>query len=377
MSGLFGNIRCRSGRPRLRALPAAIVCVAAILSGCSDAPSASGAAAERVYKVEVAPTDRQDVSVHVNAVGTVYASAQAEIRPMVDGIVDEIFYERGSTVERGQMLVRLDDRKAVARVQLSKATLDNARARMSVADRNLHRAQRLFDEELISLEEFESIEADSLAASAAVREQEAALVLAERQLEDYHLRAPFSGIVGARLVDTGNYVESGTVLVVLMKTDPVEIDFRVPDRHHLDVKSGTEIRVRATSDDYTAPGMITFVDPRVDQNTRMIGVRAAVPNAESRLRHGQFVEVSVLAGVRERQLVIPEQAILYSSGNTSVFVVEEGHAKRRRVEIGERLPPGVEILSGLDEGATVIVGGQHRLSDGAAVEIVTPTTGGA
>ena len=223
---------------------------------------------------------------------------------------------------------------------------------------------------------FESIEADSLAASAAVREQEAALVLAERQLEDYHLRAPLSGIVGARLVDTGNYVESGTVLVVLMKTDPVEIDFRVPDRHHLDVKSGTEIRVRATSD-YTAPGMITFVDPRVDQNTRMIGVRAAVPNAESRLRHGQFVEVSVLAGVRERQLVIPEQAILYSSGNTSVFVVEEGHAKRRRVEIGERLPPGVEILSGLDEGATVIVGGQHRLSDGAAVEIVTPTTGGA
>ena len=145
MSELLGNIRCRSGRPRLRALPAAIVCVGAILSGCSDAPSASGAAAERVYKVEVAPTDRQDVSVHVNAVGTVYASAQAEIRPMVDGIVDEIFYERGSTVERGQMLVRLDDRKAVARVQLSKATLDNARARMSVADRNLHRAQRLFD----------------------------------------------------------------------------------------------------------------------------------------------------------------------------------------------------------------------------------------
>jgi membrane fusion protein (multidrug efflux system) len=363
---------------RARLLPTAIAlwvsCVA-----CGGAPPAASTSPDRVYKVEVAPAVVRDVNINLRAVGTVFASAQAEIRPLVDGLVSEIAYERGSRVEAGQMLVHLDDRKAAARVQLARATLDSARARLRVAERNLERARSLLDEELVSLEEFDTIEADELAAAAAEREQEAVLALAERELEDYHLSAPFSGIVGARLVDAGNYVSEGTVLVVLMKTDPVEIDFRLPDRHHAELTPGTPIEITPTADTDKTLGEITFIDPRVDQSTRMLNVRAFAPNPEGRLRHGQFVEVSVLAGVREGQVFVPEESVVFTGGTTWVYVIEDGVAHRRRVELGERLPPSVEVLSGVDVNAAVVIGGQHRLTDGAAVEVVNvagaPTDG--
>ncbi|MEE8311350.1 MAG: efflux RND transporter periplasmic adaptor subunit [Candidatus Binatia bacterium] len=361
---------------RARLIPTAITLLMTCVA-CGGTPPAASTSPDRVYKVEVAPAIIRDVTVNLRAVGTVFASAQAEIRPMVDGIVSEIAYERGGRVEAGQMLVHLDDRKAAARVQLARATLDSARARLRVAERNLERARSLLDEELVSLEEFDTVEADELAAGAAVREQEAALILTERQLEDYHLSAPFSGIVGARLVDAGNYVSEGTVLVVLMKTDPVEIDFRLPDRHHAEVTPGTPIEITQTADSSKTLGKITFLDPRVDQSTRMLDVRASAPNPEGKLRHGQFVEVSVLAGVREGQVFVPEESVVFTSGATFVYVIENGLAHRRLVELGERLPPTVEVLSGVGADATVVVGGQHRLSDGAAVEVVGSPADGA
>ncbi|TFH21294.1 MAG: efflux RND transporter periplasmic adaptor subunit [Myxococcales bacterium] len=337
---------------------------------CGGEPPAASTPPVRVYKIDVTPAITRDVTINLRAVGTVFASAQAEIRPTVDGVVSEIAYERGGRVEAGQMLVHLDDRKAAARLQLARATLDSARARLRVAERNLERARSLLEEELVSLEEFDTVEADELAAAAAVREQEAALVLAERELEDYHLSAPFSGIIGARLVDAGNYVSEGTVLVILMKTDPVEIDFRLPDRHQAEVTVGTPIEITETADGNKTVGEITFIDPRVDPGTRMLEVRASARNTAGRLRHGQFVEVSVLAGVREGQIFVPEESVVFTDGATWVYVIENGLAHRRLVELGERLPPSVEVLSGVGADATVVVAGQHRLSDGAAVEVI-------
>jgi len=345
------------------------------LCACGGESPSAGVAPERVYKVEVMPALSEDVAVRLSAVGTVVASAHAAISPQVDGLVSEIVYDRGSRVETGETLIRLDDRKAAASVALAAATLDNARALQRVSARNLVRARDLIEDELISLEEFETLEAVEMANAAAVRQQEASLTLAERRLEDYHITAPFSGVVGSRLVDAGNFVKSGTELVVLVKTDPIEIDFRVPDRHAGDLGIGMSINVTPTSGGATLEGTITFINPRVSQSTRMLQLRASVPNPGDGLRDGQFVEVSILAGVREDQVVIPEQAVLFTTGKTFVFVIEDDHAVRREVSLGERRPPSVEVLSGIEANVTVVVGGQHRLSDGAAVEVMAGTDG--
>ncbi len=344
----------------------ALLCCAALACG-RESPSA-GATAERAHTVETVIAGTQDVHVNLQAVGIVRASEKAEIRPQVDGIVAEILYAQGSRVEQGELLVRLDDRKPEARLALAKAALDSARARLRVAEQRLARNRRLIADELVSQEEFDSVEADYLAAAANAREQEAAVTLAARELEDYHLHAPFSGTVGERLVDVGNYVEQGTALVVLIKTDPIEVELKVPDRHARELTTETTVRIESSSEAAPITGRLSFIDPRVDPSTRMLALRAEAVNSDGALRDGQFVQVTVLVGTRKRQVVVPEEAILFSEGKTWIFVVADGRALRREVSVGERLSPNVEVLSGLATDETVVIGGQHRLENGARVE---------
>ncbi len=203
---------------------------------------------------------------------------------------------------------------------------------------------------------------------AAVREQEAGVELARRELDDYHVRAPFDGVVGARLVDEGNYVETGTPLVILQQTDPVDIVFQVPDKFAAELRLGARVRVRTRDGGRPLEGELAFIDPRIDESTRMLSVRARLPNPDGRLRAGQLVDAEMLLDVRRGQVVVPEEAILAAGGRTWVFVVNGGRAERRDVTLGERLPPHVEVLSGVDADETIVVAGQHRLRDGAEVE---------
>jgi len=355
-----------------------VLATASLAGGCGADPPSAATPAERTYKVEAARAATEDVRVTLRAVGTVRASEKADIRPQVDGVVAEILYEQGSTVAEGDMLVVLDDRKAAARLMLEKAALDSAKAAHKFAGLQHARNKRLIEQELVSQEEYDLSESAFLEAAADRREREAGVVLRMRELDEYHLDAPFSGIVGERLVDVGNYVERGTALVALLKVDPIEIDFELPDRHAGSLAVGTTVTISQSAGRGSVTGAVSFVDPRVDPDTRMLNLRADVANADGLLRDGQFVEISVLLGVHENQVVIPEEAVLLTEGKTWVFVVEDGRAHRRAVTLGERLPPLVEVLDGLSEHAELVVGGQHRLSEGALVEVLDePARGGA
>jgi membrane fusion protein (multidrug efflux system) len=346
------------------------------LAACGGEPPSAGPIRERSFVVETAPTELSDIRVTVDAVGTVQASEEAEIRPQVDGILAEIFFDEGARVARGDMLLRLDDAKAAARVSVAQAALDSAGARLKLLENRLARHRRLFSDHLISDEEFESIEAEHSEAAASMREEAAALTLAQRELDDYYIRAPFSGRMGERLVDVGNYVSQGMLLAVLMRTDPIQVVLKIPDRYADRVGPGTPVTIVASSNDDAVRGEIDFVDPRVDPSTRMLSLRASVPNPKQRLLHGQFAQVTVQIEERERQVVIPEEAVLSAAGNTWVYVVHDGVAERRDVTLGERRPPVVEVLDGVGADETIVVGGQHRLRDGAHVTDAKPLAGG-
>jgi len=299
------------------------------------------------------------------------APSEAVIRPQVDGVVAEIAYTEGGSVTAGDLLIRLDDAKAAARVSLAEASLDSARAKLKLAEQRLSRGRTLIAEKLVSQEAFDQLEAEFLAAEADVREEQAAVTLSERQLADYYIRAPFDGVVGARLVDLGNFVQNGDELVVLMNTDPIEIEFKVPDRYMHRIQLGAVTKVSSTSGRDPSVARITFINPRVDPTTRMLKLRASIDNADNKFRPGQFVKVEALVETRDSQVVVPEEAILLAGGQTWVFVVEEDRAQKRSVEVGQRSPGKVEILAGIRAGDRLIVGGQHRLSAGSRVEIVS------
>ena len=355
-------------RPSPRVL-ASLPLVTLLVCACADSTPSATPPAERVSQVETVTAAVEDVEVVLEAVGIVEASEEAEIRPQVDGTVAEVLYREGARVARDELLVRLDDAKPVAKRDLARAALDSAKARLRLAEQRLHRGRQLIAQDLISREAFDQLESEQLAATAAVREQAAAVTLADRELDDYHIRAPFDGRVGARLIDVGNYVQEGDELVVLMKTDPVEVEFKVPDQNAERLRTGIPVRVTPPPSKTTLEGAISFVNPRVDPNTRMLDLKARVANPDDLLLDGQFVEVSLLLDVRKAQVVIPEEAVVTLDGNLAVYVVEDDVARQRAVTLGMRMPPRIEVLSGIAAGEVLVIGGQHRLHDGARVAL--------
>ncbi len=358
--------RCRA--PLLRLAATSLLLAACACGG--EPQASSNELHERILPVIAAKAGTADLRETIEAVGTLYAAARAEIRPQVDGIISAFGFKEGETVESGRELVSLDDSKAAASRSLAKAKLDSAEARLDVARDRLERSKRLIADELVSRQEFENLEADFLTAQAAVRENKAAVRLAERELEDFHLRAPFDGTVGAQLIDIGNYVERGTKITEILRTDPVEVHFAVSARLSDGVKVGQELRISRPGAQQPITGKLRFVNPSVDAETRMLELQGLIPNAQGLLRPGQFVQVSLLRELKRDRVVVPEEAVVPYAGKSWVFVVEDGVAQRREVGLGARQPGMVEVSSGLRAGETIVVSGQHRLSDGSKVKVL-------
>ena len=167
-------------------------------------------------------------------------------------------------------------------------------------------------------------------------------------MRDATVRAPFDGIIGARLVSPGQYVTRGTPLAWVVDLDPMKAEFQVPERYLKELRPGqpAEVRVDAYPDERFT-GEVTFVDPQIDETTRTVLVKAALPNPDDKLRRGMFANLHVILRVRERAVVIPETALLLQGDATSVYVIEQDKAQPRPVTTGTRLPGLVEITQGL------------------------------
>jgi RND family efflux transporter MFP subunit len=348
---------------------------ALLVSACRDGdsvpdPAATAAADGPVHLVDTAVVATRDIDVTLEAVGTAYASGQVDIRPQISGTLLTAPFVEGDEVEVGHVLAVFDDSKARASLALVQAQLDSARARMAVATERLARFRRLAAEDLVSREEFATLESDQKAAAAVVREKEAEVRLAERNLEDYTLKAPIAGRMGIRHVDVGNFVEAGTVISTLVAADPLEVLFTVPGSELPGLAVGQEVTIRDTNPARSELGLgrIRVLDPRVDTGTRMASVKALVPNPDYRMKAGQFVGVALVRERRAASPVVPEDAVVTSGGKAWVYVVEGDRARKREVELGQRLPALVEVRSGVKAGETIVVRGQHRVADGARVE---------
>jgi membrane fusion protein (multidrug efflux system) len=196
------------------------------------------------------------------------------------------------------------------------------------------------------------------------------------------VRAPFAGVVGRRSVSLGDYVTTSSTLISLQTVDPQRATFQVPERYAERLQQGQRVQIRvAALQNQEFTGIVDFVDPVVQLPTRTILVKAQVPNRRGQLQSGMFIEARLATDMRPNAVLIPEDAIVPMQGANFVWVVSDGKAARRQVGIGIRIPGFVEILSGVDEGEQVVVGGMERIAmDGmpvsAAVVDRTPAVPG-
>ena len=258
-------------------------------------------------------------------------------------------------MKQGEQLFALDAGK-------EEAALIQTRAEVVLAQANLERAQTLVGTKAISQQEVDTLASELAVKSAALRVQ-------EENLADRVVTAPFTGVLGPRLVSPGQYVNAGTPLGTLVDHARVKVRCGIPERALSLVRQGQTGRIQVNAfPDRRFTGQVDLVSPEVDADTRTAEVRLLVPNPEQLLKPGMFARVEIIAAVREHSLVIPEGALVPSLDTFSVYVVEDERARLRPVQVGVRAPGEVEILEGLQADETLVVSGTQKLVDGMKVK---------
>ncbi|HWP94592.1 MAG TPA: efflux RND transporter periplasmic adaptor subunit [Gammaproteobacteria bacterium] len=319
----------------------------------SAPPAPSAAPAMPVIVETVAPRPFADA---LEALGTAQANESIRVTSRVAQVVTGIHFREGQRVAAGQVLVTLEDSEARANLAAAQAALVESRGQYE-------RARELFRTQAVSASQLEQIEATMRAAEARVH-------AAEAQLADHTLRAPFAGRVGLRRVSVGALVQPGTEITTLDDTDTIKVDFSVPEPYLATLRPGLPITARSDAfPEREFRGTIASIDSRVDPVTRAIAVRAVLPNREGLLKPGLFMTVRVIREQAEA-LVVPEQALVPEQNRQYLFVVADGVARKREVQIGRRARGVVEIVAGLAAGEHVVVEGAQKLADGMPVEIL-------
>lgn len=301
------------------------------------------------------------------AVGSARASKGADLAAEIAGVVDEIDFESGQSVTAGTVLLRLrpnDDEAKLAQLQ----------ANAELANVTLARDQRQLAAHAIPQATVDTDSANLKVARAQVAAQQA--LMAEKVV-----KAPFAGRLGVRQVDVGQFLAAGTAIVTLQQLDPMFVDFYLPQQALEHVSAGQKVEV--TADGYpgrTFAGSVTALNARVDSSSRMLQVRASLPNADGALLPGMYLSVSVASGEPRSLVTIPLAAVAFNPYGSLVYVLGEDNGKQvvrqQFVTTGAQRGDQVSILKGITAADTVVTGGQLKLHNGSTVKIdntVQPT----
>jgi membrane fusion protein (multidrug efflux system) len=297
------------------------------------------------------------------AIGSVAAVHGVTVSADLPGVVESITFDSGRTVREGEVLVRLDARQ-------ERAQLAAAQAQLELTRLNLERMRGLRGEGVISQAEYDRVDAEHKQADARVGEIRATI---ERKL----VRAPFTGLLGIRQANLGQYLAGGSPIVSLQSLDPIYVNFALPQQEVGRLKAGVEVQVAAEG---LAPrvGRITAVDSVVNEATRNVQVQATLANRDGALRPGMFVETQVQLGAAQPVVALPASAISYAPYGDSVFIVGEltgaGGQKYRGVsqqfvKLGGSRGDQVAVVTGVKPGQEVVTSGAFKLRNGAAVNV--------
>ncbi len=325
---------------------------------------------ERVKPVRVVTATKTEVQYSAEVTGTLVAEADADVSTEVDGVVNEILFKEGDPVEEGQLLIVLNSERYRLRVEENRAKLRRAEASLELAQKTLERKRQLYREGVVPLQEYDDALNVVDLAKANMETDQASLALAEKDLKDTSIFAPFSGLIGKRFVEVGEYVKEGDKLFNIVKIDPIRVEFYVPERYMPLVELGRVLSV--TVEAYPKEeflGEIYFVNPKIKPETRRFQCQARINNFESKLKPGFFATCRIVLSRNPDAIVIPQEAILSEEGINYCFTVEAGRAKKIIVKPGIKLKEGmIEVVNGVEEGTPVIVRGQYALVEGDRVE---------
>jgi multidrug efflux system membrane fusion protein len=365
----------------IAAAAAVIVFAGACKKEGAAPPSAGGGRGRVQFPVDTITVQVRSLVYSVTAVGSVEAFEKVQVTARVPGVADRVLFREGGFAAADQVLVEIETERYRLAVESSQAAFEKSEASKADAEAGLKRRETVITQTpgLIPGEEVEAWRTKVLVAASEVAQTRSALNQAKLNLRDAFVRAPISGIIQTRTVQTGQYVQTGTVLATLVRRDPLLLRFKVPERDAIRIKPGQEARFRVRDDLREFTAKVVHVAESADDVSRLVDVTANINDPSDRtLRPGSFAEITVPVSSTREAAVIPVSAVRPSERGFVAFVVEGDKAVERILTLGMKSADGqVEVLSGLKVGEVLVVRGSEALQNGVTVRMIAPGSGQA
>jgi len=287
--------------------------------------------------------------------GSISSNESVELKTEVSGKIERIYFKEGSWVNKGDLLVSLNNDELSAQKEKLKYE-------QKLYKESEFRQNKLLEREAISQEEYDIALTELNTAGADIK-------VLEAQLAKTVINAPFSGFIGLRYLSEGSYVTPDDPIASLYNNDPIKIDFSIPGKYSAKVNVNDTIRFITEALEEYRIGRIYAIEPQVDPGTRTLRIRAVSKNINNTLLPGQFTKIELIFSSRQNAIMVPSEALIPELGGYKVYVQKEGKAKAVNVKIGLRTESEVEVISGLAEQDTLITSGILQLRPGADVMI--------
>ena len=305
--------------------------------------------------VNVFIVGRETIDNQIFASGTVLPNEEVNLMAEISGRLIKLDIQEGAYVQKGQLIAKINDREL-------KAQLQKIDYNQELAQKIEARQKKLLNVEAINLEDYDVTTNN-------IRTLDADKEIIKSQLEKTEIRAPFSGKIGLKNISEGAYVAPGTSIVTIVQSNPVKIDFAVPEKYSLNIKNGNIVKFSLDGDPSTYHAKVIAIDPKVDENLRTLRVRAIASNPAGRFVPGMFVKIMADLEANKTAMMIPTEAIVPILKGKKVYVVKNGKAQEVMVTTGVRTDTKIQVIEGLQPGDSLITSGIIALKPNAAVKV--------
>lgn len=338
-----------------------LVSITGLLFSCGHKKQevASSSIAARPYEVKAIVAEPRELENRIYTTGTVLANEEVEIRAEIPGRITAINFQEGSYVKKGDLLLTINDSELQA--QLKKLALDE-----KLASDDVFRKEKLLELKAISQEEYD-ISQNQLGVIRANME------LVSSQIDKTKIYAPFSGRIGLRYVSPGGFISSANLVARMQQTDPVKIEFTVPEKYIVNISNGMAIQFTVAGNDSTFAGTIYATEPRIDPSTRTFAARARCVNPGNVLTPGAFARITIILEKISDALVVPSEALIPDMQGKKLMLCREGKVKSVYVETGIHTEYEVQVTSGINPMDTVIISGLLQLRENMSVRATITT----
>lgn len=359
------------------ALVSAIGVAALLMGACENTRSDASTAAATTEAsapavVTTAPVAVSDRPITIQATGSFTAAESSQVSPQVAGQIIATPVNVGDTVKAGDVIARLDDRDARARLAQAQATLQQAQATAANAKAQMERSASLVKTGDISAGDFQTLTTQVATANAQVAQAQAQVTIAQQQLDETVIHAPFRGHISARPVAAGEYVTTASAIATVVRIQPIKLELQVPEADAAKIMLGMEVSAQVASYPGRAfVGKVTAKNPALNVESRALTVVVEFPNTDLALNPGMFGTAAVRLPQTEQVISVPSAAVFTPAGSPSpqVFVVQDGKARLRVVQAGQAQGEVIPVTSGLQPGDIVVTSAPDKLFDGQPVSV--------